>query len=207
MNELADRLDRQVRFLEEIGRLTTIQRRTRIAFGDRLENSAEHSWHIAMLALILAEHGPPGLDIGRVITMLLVHEIVEIDAGDTFAYDAEGKEDQAARERAAADRLFGLLPDDQAASLRAAWDEFEAKETPEARFAHAVDRFQPTLLNVAHEGGTWREHGVTRPQVDDRLAPIGAASPVLGDRVREMLDQAESEGWFDASFSGSRSEA
>ena len=193
---VAERLDRQVRFLVEVDRLKTVLRRTRIASGDRRENSAEHSWHIALLAVVLAEHGPPAFDVGRVVTMLLVHDIVEIDAGDTFAYDTAGKTDQEARERRAADRLFGLLPDDQAADLRAAWDEFEANTTPEARFAHAVDRFQPFLLNIHHEGGTWREHGVSRAQVDDRLAPIGAASEALGERVRQLLDEAESEGWF-----------
>lgn len=193
---MSSRLERQIGFLVEIDRLKSILRKTSLADGSRRENSAEHSWHIALLAMVFAEHGPPNLDVSRVVTMLLVHDIVEIDAGDTFAYDPEAKADQEERERAAADRLFGLLPEDQAMSLREVWDEFEYGETPEARFAHAVDRFQPFLMNVANEGGTWREHGVTRRQVDARLAPIGEASEALGRHVEELLDRAESEGWF-----------
>lgn len=186
-----ERLDRQLRFLVEIDRLKSVLRRTLLTDGSRRENSAEHSWHIALMAVLLAEHAPDGTDLDRAVRMLLVHDLVEIDAGDTFAYDASGNDTRAAREQAAADRIFGLLPPDQAAELRALWDEFEAGLTPEARFAVAIDRLQPLMQNVMAGGGTWRAHGVTRQQVLERMRPIGQAS----DRLWRYAEWAVSDIW------------
>lgn len=173
------RLERQFRFLVEADRLKTVLRRTQLTDRSRRENSAEHSWHLALMAMLLHEQAPSGVDLAHVIRMLIVHDLVEIDAGDTFAYDAEASATREARERVAADRIFGLLPDDQAAELRALWDEFEDGRTPEARFAHAIDRLQPLLQNVYGDGGTWRSSGVTQEQVLARMRPIAEASEPL----------------------------
>src|SRR6056297_294642 len=157
------RLEQQVAFILEIDRLKTIYRRTYLTDTSRFENSAEHSWHIAVMAMLLAEHANTlEVDQLRVIKMLLIHDLVEIDAGDTFAYDTAAHADKAAREQAAADRLFGLLPADQAAEFRALWDEFESRQTPEAKFAGALDRLQPLLHNLYTHGRSWREHGVRK---------------------------------------------
>ncbi len=182
-----DRLGRQLAFLVEIDKLKTVLRRTPLTDNSRLENSAEHSWHIALVALVLAEHAPDGIDLARVVRMLLIHDLVEIDAGDTFAYDAAGYLDKEERERRAADRLFALLPDDLAADMRGLWDEFEAQNTPEARFATALDRLHPLLQNLHARGGTWRSHGVTLEQVMGRMEPIRTACPTLWPWVEDML--------------------
>ena len=174
-----DRLLGQLRFLVEIDRLKTVRRRTLLTDRSRRENSAEHSWHIALMAILLSEYAAPGLDIARVVSMLLVHDLVEIDAGDTFAYDVDGNATREAREHEAAGRLFGLLPADQGRMLRQLWEEFEASGTPEACFAHAIDRLQPLLQNVMGKGGTWRSHGVTREQVIERMRPIAETCPTL----------------------------
>lgn len=184
-----NRLDRQLHFLSEIDKLKSIQRMISIIGGERRENSAEHSWHLATMAHLLAEYAPDGVDVLRAQTMLLIHDIVEIDAGDTFAFDAEGAVDQHAREQVAARRLFGLLPDDQAEHLRACWDEFERRDTPEARFAVALDRFQALLMNRGNKGGTWKIHGISREQVLDRMAPIRDGAPALWTVVLQVLDE------------------
>ena len=162
------RLAEQLRFLVAVDALKTVERRTRIQAGLRRENSAEHSWHAALALLLLSEHGPAEADPGRAMRLLLVHDLVEIDAGDTFCYDELANRDKEAREQAAAERLFGILPADQAALLRELWDEFEARETPEARMAHAVDRLLPLMHNLMDGGGTWRENGIT---ADPRPGP------------------------------------
>jgi len=167
-----DRFSAQIRFIVEIDKLKRVLRRTLLTDKSRRENSAEHSWHLAVMAMLLAEYAGPGIDVPRVMELVLVHDLVEIDAGDTFAYDADGNLSKAAREQAAADRLFGMLPPDQADRLRRLWDEFEAGETVEARYALALDRLQPLLQNVSAEGGAWRSHGVTREQVLLRMSPI-----------------------------------
>ncbi len=174
-----ERLERQLQFLLEIDRLKTVLRRTLLTDRSRRENSAEHSWHIALMAVLLAEYAPPGTNIDRVVRMLLVHDLVEIDAGDTFAYDTAGNAIREDRERAAADRIFGLLPQIQGDELRALWEEFEAGASADARFALAIDRLQPLLQNVNAEGGTWRSHGVTQDQVLARMSPIADASQTL----------------------------
>lgn len=173
------RFAQQIRFIVEIDKLKRVLRRTLLTDKSRRENSAEHSWHIALMAPILAEHAADEIDVLRVVKMLLVHDLVEIDAGDTFAYDAAGHLDKEERERAAADRVFGLLPDDQALELRHLWNEFELSETADARFALALDRLQPLLQNVHAEGGTWRSHGVTKDQVLERMTPIRRTSEFL----------------------------
>ena len=188
------RLDQQVTFLLEADGLKQILRMTAILGGSRRENTAEHSWHLALFALVLAEHADEPVDVGRVIPMLLVHDLVEIDAGDTFAYDEAGYETKAERERAAADRLFGILPEGQGRDLRALWEEFEAGESPDARFATAVDRLQPLLLNHANDGGPWREHGISRERVVARNSPIGDGSSALWELARERIDEVHARG-------------
>jgi putative hydrolase of HD superfamily len=191
------RLEQQLRFIAEVDRLKGVLRQTTLLDGSRRENSAEHSWHIAIMAIILAEHADDhGLDLSRVVRMLLIHDIVEVDAGDTFCYDTEGMGDKLARERRAADRIFGLLPPDLETALHALWDEFEARETPEARFANALDRLQPVLHNLLTEGNAWRRHGIEREQVLERNAVIGEAAAALWEHVRPMIDEAASRGWL-----------
>lgn len=190
-----ERLSRQIAFLREIDQLKNVLRRTLLMDGSRLENTAEHSWHVAMLALTLHEYAPePKPDLSRVIRLLLVHDLVEIDAGDTFAYDAAGYEDKEAREQAAAERIFGLLPDDQAAEVMALWREFEAMETTEAAFAAAMDRLQPLLHNYYTEGHSWRKNGILRSQVLKRIEPIRRAAPSLAAFVDELLQRAVDRG-------------
>jgi putative hydrolases of HD superfamily len=190
-----ERLDQQIGFVREIDRLKGVLRQTMLAGPGRRENSAEHSWHLAMMAVTLAEHAPPGTDIGRVTAMVLLHDLVEIDAGDLFVYaDAAQQERQEAAERAAADRIFALLPAGQADQLRGLWDEFEERRTPEARFARALDRLQPMLANLTAGGGTWKEHGITADQVLAKVRLIEDGSPELGRYARDMVDRAVREG-------------
>jgi len=193
---VSDRLEQQVRFLLELDALKHVERRSWLLGEARRENSAEHSWHVAVLALLLAEHADEPVDAGRVIQMLLVHDIVEIDAGDTFRYDDAGAEDKAEREARAADRLFGLLPADQRGRLRALWEEFEAGETPEARFGAALDRLMPLLQGHATRGRTWREHGITSDRVVERNRPIEASSKRLWKLARARIDEAVERGWL-----------
>ena len=187
---LTDRLARQVAFLLEADKLKSIIRRTPIADNSRLENSAEHSWHLALAAMALEEYAPAGTELTRVIRMLVVHDLVEVDAGDTFAYDLTAQDSKADRERLAADRLFGLLPPDQAPEFRALWEEFEAQDTPSARFANALDRFQPLLLNMESGGGSWVHHGVPRDQVMRRMAPVREWMPHCWPYVQSVIDRA-----------------
>ncbi|MGR3315442.1 HD domain-containing protein [Roseovarius indicus] len=164
-------LDDQIAFLNEACRLKSVTRTTTLCDGSRYENSAEHSWHLALYAMVLEDHAPEGTDISRVIRMLLLHDIVEIDAGDTPIYGTTGHDDQAEREAEAARRLFGLLPEGQGDSFRALWEEFEAAVTPDARFAKALDRFQPPNQNLASDGIGWRENGATWDKFEARIAP------------------------------------
>ncbi|MBO0705512.1 MAG: HD domain-containing protein [Candidatus Dormibacteraeota bacterium] len=191
------RLGAQLRFFLETDRLKGILRQTRVAGGARRENTAEHSWQLAVLAVVLAEHAPAGLDGTRVLRMLLVHDIVEVDAGDTFIYDGAAQAGKVERERAAADRLFGLLPDDQARELRDLWEEFEGRESPEARFAAAVDRLAPLVLNFVNGGGTWREHRVPAARVRAVSAQVGDGAPGLQEFVRSLLQTALDRGWLE----------
>lgn len=191
----AERLDRQLQFLLEIDRLKQVERQTAITAGTRRENTAEHSWHLAMYALILHEWSNADVDIAHVLALCLVHDIVEIDAGDTFAYDVAAHVDKEERERAAAERLFGLLPDDQGRRLHELWEEYEAQETAESRFANAVDRLQPAMLNHHADGASpWKRHGVTVPQAMKRLSPIGDGSQALWERTQSIISEAVRRG-------------
>jgi len=204
-----ERLEKQIRFIVEVDGLKEIIRRTVCVRSRRRENDAEHSWHICLIALVLAEHAnAPELDLLRVLKMLVVHDLVEIDAGDTFAYDAAGMQDQHAREAVAAARIFGLLPEDQAAEFRGYWDEFEERRTPEAKFAHAVDRFQPMLLNCKTGGASWRDHGITQDRVLARNSSVLDGSSALWDYAVKMVQGAVDAGHLapgPAAGSGDRS--
>ncbi len=192
------RLDQQIRFTLEIDNLKHVIRRCYLVNGERRENTAEHSWHLAVGAVVLAEHVDEEVDLLRVLKMALIHDIVEIDAGDTFAYDAKGYEDKAEREQLAAERLFGLLPENQASEFRQLWHEFEAIETPEARFATALDRLMPMLHNYHTEGRAWREHGVTSEQVLGRMKDIRPASESLWQFVQALVQDAVDKGFLAA---------
>jgi putative hydrolases of HD superfamily len=188
-----------VDFILELDKLKAVTRATRPLGLDRYENSAEHSWQIAMLAVSLEPYAAEGVDIDRVVHMLLVHDIGEIDTGDTIVYAEDGWEARKAAERAAVARIFGLLPDEAGARLLVLWHEFEDAVTPEARFAHAVDRAMPALLNLANGGQSWRENGITHARVVARIGPpIEAGCPALWSYLEARLDQANRAGWFGA---------
>ena len=190
------RLEQQLTFLVELDKAKSIYRQSYLTDESRKENDGEHMWHLAMFVLVLAEHAGEPIDVAKVLEMVLVHDIVEIDAGDTYIYDEVAKETQMAREAMAADRLYGLLPPDQGARFRAVWEEFEARQTPESRFAAAVDRLQPVLLNLATKGRAWTEHGMTADRVRDVNSKIALGSPVLWDHVRQLLDDAVRDGYL-----------
>jgi putative hydrolase of HD superfamily len=191
-----ERLAAQIRFILEADQLKAVLRRSPLLAAQRRENDAEHSWHLALMVLLLAEYADEPVDVARTLSLVIVHDLVEIYAGDTFLYDEAGRVDQAERERRAADRLFALLPDDQAGWLRQLWDEFEERATPEARFAKAMDRLQPLLLNFNGRGGTWRTVGVTDADVRDRKAVIGDASQTLWEYGQRLIDAGVLRGWL-----------
>ncbi len=192
-----ERLERQIRFVLEIDKLKNVFRQSFITDGSRYENDVEHSWHLAMMILLLSEHSnEPEFDTTRAMKMVLIHDIVEIDAGDTFAYDAEGHRDKEARERAAADRLFGLLPSDQRQEFQELWEEFERRETPEARFAGAVDRMQPILQNYFCQGKSWKEHQIRKEQVIERNQSMRDGSETLWRFIEKLIDDAVEKGYL-----------
>lgn len=174
-----ERLERQIAFCREIDKEKQVGRQTYLADGSRKENDAEHAWHMAVMTLLLSEYANHEIDVLRTVSMLLVHDLVEIDAGDTFAYDEEAKKSQRERELKGAERLFGMLPEDQRDRIRALWDEFEAGQTAEALFARAMDNFQPMLLNAASDGKAWAERGVRLEQVERRNAKTAKGSAEL----------------------------
>lgn len=188
------RLARQIQFLLEIDQLKAVLRRSLVTAERRRENSAEHSWHVAMAALILREHANQPINLERVLKMLLIHDIVEIDAGDTFVYDANGQQDRIQREREAARRIFGLLPPDQEQECRELWEEFEARETPDARFAAALDRLQAVLQNHHTGGLSWRRNGVNGQQVIQYNRYIADGSHKLWELVQQIVDSAIKDG-------------
>lgn len=187
-------LGARIHFLLEIDQLKSVIRRSRIIDATRFENTAEHSWHLAMLVMVLAPHAGPDVDAARAIELLLVHDLVEIDAGDTFAYDEAGHEDKAEREQEAADRIFALLPDGQAERLREMWDEYEARVTPTAVFAYACDRLQPMLLNASSGGESWLENGIRQSQVRSYNRPIEDASDALWSLADAVITTAVDHG-------------
>lgn len=184
-----ERLEKQIRFIMEADKVKNIFRQTYLADGERKENDAEHSWHLAMMAVLLQEHMKEKADLAKVMTMVLIHDLVEIDAGDTYAYDEKGARTKREREVKAADRIFGLLPEDQGAYFRELWEEFEAYETPEAKFAHLLDNFQPLLLNDASGGKSWKEHGVHRAQPMKRNERIPETSETVWEKMLEIFDK------------------
>jgi putative hydrolase of HD superfamily len=186
-------------FIIELDKLKGVTRKTRPLGLDRYENSAEHSWQIALLAASLAPFANAAIDIHRVIGMLLVHDIGEIDTGDTIVYAEGGWEERKAAEHAAVKRIFGLLPDAQGTAFLALWEEFEQGETAEARFAHAADRAMPVLLNLANNGQSWRENGISHERVVKRIGPpIQAGCPALWEYLEARLETARENGWFGA---------
>lgn len=192
-----ERLKKQIEFILEVDKIKNIFRMTKIHDGSRRENDAEHSWHLALMAFLLSEYSKEDdIDILKVMKMCLVHDIVEIDAGDTFCYDAVGNMDKLEREQKAAKRIFGLLPEDQGKELMELWEEFDAMETPEAKYAASMDRLQPMLLNFLNKGGTWSEHHIVRKQVEQRNHHINDGAPKLWEFATEMLDKSVEEGYL-----------
>ena len=190
----------------EIDKVKTILRRNRVVSDPgRRENDAEHMYHFAVMAMILAEYANQPVNLLRVLQMILVHDLVEIDAGDAFIYDVQAQVGKREREEAAADRIFGLLPDDQRQEMRAAWEEFEAEETPEARFAAAIDRLQPLLCNYHTQGGAWREYNVGSEQVFARNSKIARGSETLWTAVSRLLEDASAKGYMTQDQAGSES--
>ncbi|MBO4704249.1 MAG: HD domain-containing protein [Spirochaetaceae bacterium] len=190
------RLDQQLRFTAEIDKMTSILRRTMLIDGSRRENDAEHSWHIAVMTLLFSEYATEPVDVARAAKMCVVHDLIEIYAGDTFAYDLEANKGKAEREAAAADKLFAQLPSEQGAELRALWEEFDAMNTPDSKYAACMDRLQPFLHNTLTEGHTWRESGTNRAVVEKRMAVIKEFMPEVYKWVEANLDAAIAKGWL-----------
>jgi putative hydrolase of HD superfamily len=187
---LGDRLRRQLEFILEVDRLKEVYRQSYVLHANRHENSAEHSWHLALAAWLLAEHANQPIDTARVIRMALIHDLVEIDAGDTFIYDSTGNLEKAAKEEKAANRIFGLLPADQGPEWRALWDEFERRETAEAKFAYALDRLMPILHNYFTDGRSWKEHGIVRDQAIAKNAVISDGSNTIWTIAETLIREA-----------------
>lgn len=184
-----ERLKKQMEFIVEVDKVKKIIRQTYLADSSRKENDAEHSWHLALMAVLLQEYSNEEVDLARVVPMVLIHDLVEIDAGDTYAYDEAGATDKRERETKAADRIFGLLPEDQGSRFRALWEEFEAYETAEAKFAHVLDNCQPLLLNDASDGLSWSEHGVRKSQIYKRNERIAEGSREIWEYMKELVDK------------------
>jgi putative hydrolase of HD superfamily len=189
-----EHLQQQIAFIHEIDKVKYIQRKTRLFNSDRNENDAEHSWHLAVMAIILAQHANEPVDTLKVVKMLLIHDVVEIDAGDIFLYDSVLNHSNTQAERKAAERIFGLLPTEQATELIAIWGEFEAGETPEAKFARSMDRLEPLLQNVSNNGGTWQEHNVKYEQVMQKKSIIKQGSQTLWDFAKALIDGSVDKG-------------
>lgn len=191
---IAERLLKQIDFIKEIDKVKYIQRKTRLFNSDRNENDAEHSWHLALMAIVLAEHANQPIDIFKVVKMVLIHDIVEIDAGDTFLYDTAKSHSNTAEERLAANRIFGMLPLEQANECLALWEEFEAGETNEAKFARAMDRLEPLLQNTSNNGGTWNEFGVDYQKVYEKKRVIKDGSTAIWNYAEELINDSVEKG-------------
>jgi len=194
--EIGGRLRAQLEFIAEADKLKTILRASPLAAADRRENDAEHSWHLALMVLLLAEYADEPIDVGHAIKLVIIHDMVEIYAGDSPVFDPAAVVDQVEREIAAAERLFTMLPPDQAGEIRALWDEFEAAQTPEARFCKAMDRLEPMLLNWLNRGGTWSMPGATESRVRAREAGVVAASTTLGAATDALVRGGLAKGWI-----------
>ncbi len=192
-----ERFDQQIRFILEIDKLKSVVRQSYLLDGTRRENSAEHSWHVALMGLLLAEYAEQPVDLLRTMKMLLIHDIIEIDAGDTYCYDEVGVTDQSTRENAASERLFGLLPEDQMEEFRELWVEFEEQSTPEAKFAATIDRLMPLLHNYHTEGRSWREHGIRVDQVSARNEVMKDGSLQLWKFAMSLIDDAVDKEYLD----------
>lgn len=191
------RLEKQLALLIELDKLKSVLRRTRVKSSEgRLENSGEHSWHVALMAVLMEEHANAPVDICRVMKMLLIHDVVEIDAGDTFVYDTAASKEQAEKEIKAAERLFGMLPTDQGQELLALWQEFEAAQSDDAKYAKALDRLIPMLLNYHNNGQSWKENSVTREQALTINKRIEFGSVTLWDKAKELIEEATEKGWL-----------
>ncbi|ELB2917198.1 HD domain-containing protein [Vibrio parahaemolyticus] len=191
------RLEKQLALLIELDKLKSVLRRTRVKSAEgRLENSGEHSWHVALMAVLMEEHANAPVDICRVMKMLLIHDVVEIDAGDTFVYDTAASKEQAEKEIKAAERLFGMLPTDQGQELLALWQEFEAAQSDDAKYAKALDRLIPILLNYHNNGQSWKENSVTREQALTINKRIEFGSVTLWDKAKELIEEATEKGWL-----------
>ncbi len=189
-----ERLKKQMDFILEVDKLKNITRQTYLSSGERKENDTEHSWHLALMCALLAEHANEKIDVQKTMLMVLIHDIVEIDAGDTYAYDAQGNTTKRQREVAAADRIFHLLPEDQEAYLRDLWEEFEEAKTPEAKFALSLDKIQPVMLNDASGGRSWREHQVEVSKIMKRNEATPEGSQKLWDYAKELIDRNVANG-------------
>ncbi len=191
-----DRLKKQLEFVLEIDKLKTVLRQTLLTDRSRQENSSEHSWHLALLAMVLSEYAKEKIDLLQVLKIVLVHDLVEIDAGDTYCYDDDRLEDQKEREIKAADRIFNLLPSDQAEEFRGLWEEYEAQKTPESLFAAALDRLQPVMNNYHTQGETWKKNGIQLHQVIARNQKMGEGAPELWEQAKGLIDDAVAKGWI-----------
>ncbi|MBS7007875.1 HD domain-containing protein [Anaerostipes sp.] len=184
-----ERLQKQIDFIIEVDKLKDIIRQTNLTNGERKENDAEHSWHLALMAVFLSEYSTEPVDVLQVIKMVLIHDLVEIDAGDTYLYDEAGNGTKAAREKKAAERIFHILPEDQAEELFGLWMEFEDRKTPESKFANTLDRIQPVLLNDATDGKAWREHDVNIDQIMSKNGYTSQGSDVLWEYIQEVFEE------------------
>lgn len=191
-----ERLQKQINFMLEVDKLKNIYRQTYVLHENRTENDAEHSWHLALLAFLLSEYSNEPIDVLRTIKMVLIHDIVEIDAGDTYCYDEEGYKDKSERETKAAERIFGILPHDQKNEMYNLWLEFEDRKTPEAKFAAVLDRIQPIMLNYTKDGISWKNHGISKEQVIKRNEHTSEGSNTLWQYIRSILDDAAEKGFL-----------
>lgn len=191
------KFNKKLQFLILIDKMKSVYRQTLLADKSRRETDAEHSWHIALMAMLFSEFAPEGVDRERVIKMCLVHDLVEIYAGDTFCYDKKAGEDKKEREMRAAEKLFSVLPEDDGKELKKLWLEFEEQETPDAVFSASLDRFQPLINNFLTDGHTWKKGKVVRPQVEERAALIKKGLPIAWETVQKILDDAEGKGFFE----------
>lgn len=189
-----DRIKKDIEFIVELDRMKSILRQTSLIGEDKREDDAQHSWHIAVMTMVLSDYSNKEFDVNRAIKMLLIHDLVELYAGDTFCYDAKGNEDKSERELAAADRVFGMLDKSKGSFLRELWDEFEEMETPEAKFAASMDRLQPMLNNYYNGGGTWRKFGVAQQDILKRIGPLKETSDQLWQFVENMIEDAYQKG-------------